>query len=169
MAGTFGRGQGGACWASGKGWRERPAFALSAPTHRLPSRPPVSRAWSLTAAVFPMPWTWICEWPPFPVTTTTGTRSDLERGALEGCKGKGREAARGVPTLSSVGLGAGTQMGRGGAGQLAPAGWKLSLNMKGLAGGGVSAALILHMVFDVMKGRGWKTLGPTCHLHELWP
>lgn len=75
----------------------------------------------------------------------------------------------GVPTLSSVGLGAGTQMGRGGAGQLAPAGWKLSLNMKGLAGGGVSAALILHVVFDVMKGRGWKTLGPTCHLHELWP
>lgn len=40
---------------------------------------------------------------------------------------------------------------------------------EGLAGGGVSAALILHVVFDVMKGRGWKTLGPTCHLHELWP
>lgn len=125
-AGREGRGVLG----SGKGWRERPAFALSAPTHRVPPRPPISRAWSLTAVVFPMPWTWICEWPPFPVTTTTGTRSDLERGALEGCKGKRREAARGVPTLSSVGLGAGTQMGRGGAGQLTPAGWKLSLNMK---------------------------------------
>lgn len=165
-------GQGGACWASGKGWRERPAFALSAPTHRVPSRPPVSRAWSLTAVVFPMPWTWICEWPPFPITTTTGTRSDLERGAPEGCNGKGREAVGGVPTLSSVGLGAGTQMGRGSEW----GGWSArSCRMEtfseheGLAGGGVSAALILHVVFDVMKGRGWKTLGPTCHLHELWP